>query len=466
MSISRLRAIRSPSNRSSEYSRISPREQTGEVGLGEAEQPSRFGLGEVALLDDIVDAGDQFGFHDVRVGVLEVGIGRGVAAAGFDGSVGYGHPRTYRGSIMKAQGGRRTGGAAHAPWNGAGRSGRWRMFRHGLAAEAAKRILPWRSGTACAVIGATADGWAGTPPKAAAVVWRARLPCPRTWSARSAISTTETWIGCSKRWPRKPAGGAVRTARRLEHGARGKAAPVTAGQEKLILAASEAGLTPSAIAREFRLSRAQVEGVLAGGPAGPAVRFSAALAEAWTQEGGMQACRHEGETMQGGHTASGAAGMSLMIEQVARIRIELRELEPMIWRRVDVPLSSTLEALHHVIQAAFRWQNYHLYEFYVGERVYGVPLDGDAFDGLKIHKASAIRLKTVVERGVERFLYVYDFGDDWRHDVIVEEVRDGAGDAEYPAFVDGARRCPPEDVGGPPGFNPDPSPSLRFDLIF
>ncbi len=46
--------------------------------------------------------------------------------------------------------------------------------------------------------------------------------------------------------------------------ARGKAAPVTAGQEKLILAAFEAGLTPAAIAREFRLSRAQVEGVLAG----------------------------------------------------------------------------------------------------------------------------------------------------------------------------------------------------------
>ena len=46
--------------------------------------------------------------------------------------------------------------------------------------------------------------------------------------------------------------------------ARGKAAPVTAGQERLILAASEAGLKPAAIAREFRLSRAQVEGVVAG----------------------------------------------------------------------------------------------------------------------------------------------------------------------------------------------------------
>ena len=51
-----------------------------------------------------------------------------------------------------------------------------------------------------------------------------------------------------------------------------------------------------------------------------------------------------------------------------------------------------------------------------------------------------------------RIVYTYDYGDNWRHDVIVEEVRDGAPDRDYPAFVDGARRCPPEDVGGPHGF--------------
>ena len=48
--------------------------------------------------------------------------------------------------------------------------------------------------------------------------------------------------------------------------------------------------------------------------------------------------------------------------------------------------------------------------------------------------------------------YTYDYGDNWRHDVIVEEVRNGDPDMEYPAFVDGARGCPPEDIGGPHGF--------------
>ena len=147
-----------------------------------------------------------------------------------------------------------------------------------------------------------------------------------------------------------------------------------------------------------------------------------------------------------------STGMSHMIEPVARIRIELRDLEPKIWRRVDVPLSSTLAALHDIIQVLFHWQDYHLYEFVVGGRVYGVPSDEDEFYDRKVYKAAAIRLKTVIERGVDRFLYVYDFGDNWRHDVIVEEVRDGDEDTEYPAFVDGARRAPPEDVGSTDGF--------------
>ena len=63
-----------------------------------------------------------------------------------------------------------------------------------------------------------------------------------------------------------------------------------------------------------------------------------------------------------------------------------------------------------------------------------------------------MRLGTAITRGADRFVYVYDYGDNWRHEVIVEEVRDGDPDIEYPAFVDGARRCPPEDVGGPDGF--------------
>lgn len=141
-----------------------------------------------------------------------------------------------------------------------------------------------------------------------------------------------------------------------------------------------------------------------------------------------------------------------MIEPVARVRIELQEIEPKIWRRVDVPLSASLLGLHDVIQAVMRWQDYHLFEFVVGDRVYGEPYPDDEAFGRKVRKARNLRLKQLIDRGVERFLYVYDFGDDWRHDVIVEGLREGDADVDYPAFVDGARRAPPEDVGGAPGF--------------
>ena len=139
-------------------------------------------------------------------------------------------------------------------------------------------------------------------------------------------------------------------------------------------------------------------------------------------------------------------------ERIARLRIELLELEPKIWRRFDMPLSTTLEALHEAIQMTMGWTFSHLWEFEIEGRSYGDPSFREFDDEPVIYKAKGLRLGTVIARGVERFFYVYDYGDNWRHEVIVREVRDGDPNIEYPAFVDGNRRCPPEDVGGPDGF--------------
>ena len=100
-----------------------------------------------------------------------------------------------------------------------------------------------------------------------------------------------------------------------------------------------------------------------------------------------------------------------MMEPIARIRIGLREIEPTIRRRVDVRLSSTQLALHDIIQVTFGWTGSHLFEFRVGDRVYGEPVPEDESCKRKVCKAADIRLKTLIGRGVERFLYVYDFGD-------------------------------------------------------
>ena len=140
-----------------------------------------------------------------------------------------------------------------------------------------------------------------------------------------------------------------------------------------------------------------------------------------------------------------------MTDQIVRIRIMLDGMDPAIWRRVELPLSNSLKTLHLAIQAVMLFENYHLFRFDVGETSYGIPLDDDWMDP-PTRDAGNIRLGKLVERGVTAFAYTYDFGDDWRHSIEIEGVFPADPEADYPRFVDGERRAPPEDVGGLPGF--------------
>jgi hypothetical protein len=136
-------------------------------------------------------------------------------------------------------------------------------------------------------------------------------------------------------------------------------------------------------------------------------------------------------------------------DRIARLRIQLDDVDPAIWRRVEVPLTSTLKAVHEVIQAIMLFEGYHLFQFEIGNRHYGYP---DPEWGDEMRDARNVRLGAILARGEARFTYSYDFGDDWRHTVVVEEVVAADPTVDYPRFIDGARRAPPEDVGGLPGF--------------
>lgn len=140
-----------------------------------------------------------------------------------------------------------------------------------------------------------------------------------------------------------------------------------------------------------------------------------------------------------------------MPEQIARIRITLDDTNPAVWRRVELPLTNNLKTLHLAIQAAMLFENYHLFQFDVGDTRYGIPFD-DEWSDTPTRDAGNIRLGKLVERGVTDFTYTYDFGDNWRHTVAIEAIMPSDPDKEYPCFVDGDRRAPPEDVGGTSGF--------------
>ncbi len=139
------------------------------------------------------------------------------------------------------------------------------------------------------------------------------------------------------------------------------------------------------------------------------------------------------------------------VDRIARVRIELEDIDPVVWRRVDVPLTTSLRGLHEIIQAVMLFENYHLFQFDIGDKRYGTP-DPEWDYGSVTIDAKNIRLGALIERGVDQFSYTYDFGDNWQHSITIETVAAADPAIDYPRFIEGARRAPPEDVGGVPGF--------------
>lgn len=141
---------------------------------------------------------------------------------------------------------------------------------------------------------------------------------------------------------------------------------------------------------------------------------------------------------------------------VITLHVQIEDIAPPIWRRIEVDADITLRGLHHIIQAAFGWTSSHLHEFVLEGRTYSM-LDNDgvresladtgreAFDD---RKTSLLRLSYPAQT----FVYEYDFGDSWMHTVTVEKI-EAVGDKMGCAnIIGGERACPPEDIGGPFGY--------------
>ena len=136
---------------------------------------------------------------------------------------------------------------------------------------------------------------------------------------------------------------------------------------------------------------------------------------------------------------------------VASLKVVLEDVEPAVIRRLIVPFHLRMDRLHQVLQVALGWTNSHLWEVRAGETGWGEPDPNWGFDGpLDARKAT---LREVIEdTGARRLLYLYDFGDGWEHTITVERIGPADPAVVYPVLVDAAGRCPPEDVGGPPGY--------------
>ena len=131
-----------------------------------------------------------------------------------------------------------------------------------------------------------------------------------------------------------------------------------------------------------------------------------------------------------------------------QVKITLRGIRPPIWRRVQLPGTIALATVHDVIQTVFGWTDTHLHQFHIHRTSYGQP---DDFDQAVVDE-NAVTLARAVGSCTKRFAYVYDFGDDWQHEVVVEKIIGGDSGSERPSCLAGKRHRPPEDCGGRWGY--------------
>jgi hypothetical protein len=134
---------------------------------------------------------------------------------------------------------------------------------------------------------------------------------------------------------------------------------------------------------------------------------------------------------------------------VARLRIEIDDVAPRVMRLIEVPLSIRLDDLHFVLQIAIGWQNGHPFEFRVGDTSWGL-VDRDMPETNPI-PAQQATLADIAALG-HGFKYNYVFSEDWQHTVAIESVSSAPGDGKDVKLLSAEGRCPPEDIGGPSGY--------------
>ena len=135
--------------------------------------------------------------------------------------------------------------------------------------------------------------------------------------------------------------------------------------------------------------------------------------------------------------------------EVYQFRVYLREISPAIWRRLLLRSDQTIADLHHTLQIAMGWSDLHLNRFLIHGKDFGVTHIGGMNFSDDPH---AVKLSNFHFRLRERFLYEYDFGDRWEHEIRLEKKLPVDPNKTYPVCIGGTRQAPPEDCGGPMAF--------------
>jgi hypothetical protein len=144
-----------------------------------------------------------------------------------------------------------------------------------------------------------------------------------------------------------------------------------------------------------------------------------------------------------------ARAKRLPTRAVYQVKVTLKGSKPPIWRRMQVTSETPLVKLHRILQRVMGWEGSHLYQFVIGGIAYGDP---GMLGELDVEDARTVTIETLVRGEKSKFLYEYDFGDSWEHELLVEKLLPQEEGKRYPLCLTGKRACPPEDCGGIWGY--------------
>ena len=140
-------------------------------------------------------------------------------------------------------------------------------------------------------------------------------------------------------------------------------------------------------------------------------------------------------------------------QAIYQVKVSLVGSKPPIWRRLLVHSNITLDVFHTAIQYSMGWLGYHLHQFEKDRIMYGIPDNefGGEF-GIDTEDETKYKLSDVLREKGDSLIYEYDFGDSWRHRIILEKLLPIETTSDMVRCVKGKRSCPPEDCGGVPGY--------------
>jgi hypothetical protein len=139
-------------------------------------------------------------------------------------------------------------------------------------------------------------------------------------------------------------------------------------------------------------------------------------------------------------------------KSVYQLKVGLLETRPLVWRRFLIPSEVTLHRLHLVLQVVMGWKNYHAYRFQTGTSEYAALDPDNELHELNFKNSKQQKLGKLVSKPGSLFLYEYDFGDSWNHEMLLEAILTPEPGRHYPICLAGERACPPEDCSGSHGY--------------